>query len=590
VANFTQYEKFWEKPLDTPIMWFGLLFGMMCTGTLHEQWSPNEAAASFHRESTPDPRHLISRYREKTVQCLVLGGYTEPSQYTIETLLLYLHAEYVRREDAQMGNWVLLGIIIRLAFRMSYHTDGSQLPQISPFQAEMRRRIWTVLFMLDVVTSAQVGLPRMIKDSQCNSAEPRNLMDKDLDESITELPDARPDTVQTSVQFSVTKSRVAHVFGMVSDLTSTPTCSYEQVMVLDKVLRDTYNAIPKWLMMRPTAQSAMDSLELITRRIYVAILFHKARCVLHRKYMLQRTEGNWMYSRTTCIEAALRILEIQQDVNREMEVGGRLYRDRWKISSILKHDFLLATKLLCLMLDQSLSAESYSKASESPPDIETKENVSKVLNESYIIWLHWSNSSKEARKAVEAMRTVLDKAQRLSTRSSIDVKGMPDNAAINCDESFLRRPKPINFFPPSRRLRGPMVLPPPTDDASWEDGVKAALEPNKEPGNLVRQIVSGKSFHWTDFVRVLVRWGIRFQIGEISWGCRMTLNKDSHSSFLVPRRNDPCLVSTLHLRKILLASVQSNQLMPLHGEGNLRFKSVVHNHCKEIRNLAGAAR
>ena len=161
-------------------MWIGLLFAMMSVATLYEQFSPNEAAAPFHQQSTPDPRHIISSYREKTVQCLILGNYTKCSPYTIETLMFYLHGEYVRSEDTQVGCWVLLGIIIRLAFRMGYHIDGSHFPHMSVFNAEMRRRTWLAIYALDAFTSAQVGMPRMLRDSEYDATKPRSLLDDDL--------------------------------------------------------------------------------------------------------------------------------------------------------------------------------------------------------------------------------------------------------------------------------------------------------------------------------------------------------------------------------------------------------------------------
>lgn len=447
-------------------MWIGLLFAMMCVATQYEQFSPNESAAVFHEQSTPDPRHLISAYREKTIQCLVLGNYIKAPAYTVETLLLHLHSEYVRREDTQTGSWILLGMIVRLALRSGYHIDGSHFPHISLFQAEMRRRIWMVISILDVFTSAQIGLPRMIKDSQCDSGAPRNLLDEDLDENMTELRIARPDTAQTAVLYFEAKNRIIRIFGMVFDLTSSAApCSYEEIMALDKVLHDTYNTIPQWLTMIPIAQSDMDNPEQIMRRIYIVLVFLKSRCILHRKHMLQgRTNASFSYSRMTCIEAAVQILEIQRELDQEMQIGGRLYQDRWKVGSIVKHEFLLATTILCLDLDHGMGSGARSHGSE-------REKVFKVLNDSYFIWLRSSESSTEAQKAIEVLRIVLEKAQ--SSRN------MESSAPGGYDESILQRPKPINFMPSARHLRGPMVLPP-RDEARLDHGdLTAALETNE---------------------------------------------------------------------------------------------------------------
>jgi hypothetical protein len=51
------------------------------------------------------------------VQCLVTSDYTRSVENTIETLVLYVHGEYSMRYDAEVGLWVIAGIIVRLAMR-----------------------------------------------------------------------------------------------------------------------------------------------------------------------------------------------------------------------------------------------------------------------------------------------------------------------------------------------------------------------------------------------------------------------------------------------------------------------------------------
>lgn len=60
---------------------------------------------------------LASEYRLRTVQCLVTSDYTKSVDNTIETLALYVHGEYASRWDAEVGLWVVIGMIVRLAMR-----------------------------------------------------------------------------------------------------------------------------------------------------------------------------------------------------------------------------------------------------------------------------------------------------------------------------------------------------------------------------------------------------------------------------------------------------------------------------------------
>jgi hypothetical protein len=298
LTDSIQYERFWQRPLDVPFMWLGLLFSIICSGTMYQQLSPTGAVPLLHQQSPSDQKYLIRDYREKIVQCLVLGNYMRSIPYTIETLLIYLHIELSGGNGTTMGCWIILGIILRLSLRMGYHREPSKFPRITPFQAEMRRRVWLFLNSLDVFVSVQMGLPRMIRQSQCDTAEPRNLLDEDLSINMLELPPSRPDTSETVPLYFKAKGRIIYVFGMICDLTTSMKLEpYVEFMRLDKMLDDAYRSIPHWLHVRPMSKSIMDGPKLILDRLFVALLFHYSKCVLHRIYMLPaRTDRRYMYS------------------------------------------------------------------------------------------------------------------------------------------------------------------------------------------------------------------------------------------------------------------------------------------------------
>ena len=395
-------------------MWIGLLFGIMCSAILYQNLSPNKSDPPLYPQSASDPMRLAQIYRAKTIQCIVLRKYNQPVPYTIETFLLYLHALSLSNSDTQTQIWILLGTLVRIAQRMGYHRDASRYPHISPFQAEMRRRVWAVITQLEVVTSIRCGLPRMLRDIQCDAAEPRNLLDEDFDENMVDLPPARPDTSFTAVQYLLAKNKVTVAFGLINDLeTSTQPCPYSEVMRLDRILHEAYDSLPHWLLMRSMSQSIMDNPDAIMRRIYIALLYQKARCVLHRKYLLPaRTDSSYTYSRTACLEAALQILQYQQIVDQEVQPGGRLHQDRWKISSVVKIDALLAITILCLDLDHDI----LEKSSLESPDTSAMKVVVQALTDSRQIWLRSNTSSKEAQKAGQMLDAVLGKAQEMATR------------------------------------------------------------------------------------------------------------------------------------------------------------------------------
>jgi hypothetical protein len=124
------------------------------------------------------------------------------------------------------------------------------------------------------------------------------------------------------------------------------------------------------------------------------------------------------------MDNALQLLEQQNVLDQERQVGGRFYQDRWKVSAVMQTDFLLATTILCVDLDQVQSISGESLAEET----ETRQRVVSALNSSYLIWLQSSSSSREAQKAAEASKIVLGKAEMLNTRIS---PGSPQQGAAS---------------------------------------------------------------------------------------------------------------------------------------------------------------
>ncbi|KAB5575544.1 fungal-specific transcription factor domain-containing protein [Coniochaeta sp. 2T2.1] len=83
------------------------------------------------------------------------------------------------------ASWILNGTAIRMAQKMGLHCDGETLG-LSPFECEMRRRLWWQIVMLDAKYAMMTGLKNSSLPTGWNTKEPKNLDDKDMDVSDTE--------------------------------------------------------------------------------------------------------------------------------------------------------------------------------------------------------------------------------------------------------------------------------------------------------------------------------------------------------------------------------------------------------------------
>jgi hypothetical protein len=323
-----------------------------------------------------------------------------------------------------MDNWVLLGLVMRLALRAGYQRDASNFPEFSIFDGEMRRRVWATLVQFDALASSQVGLPSMVKESQCDTAEPLNLLDDDLEESLTTLPTPRHET-QTPIQYLLAKNKIAKIYSKISDLAGAiKPPAYPEVMRLDKILNNIYLSNPGAFQMLPMVKLLIDTPDIIMRRIDITILYQRAKCILHHKFLLAgRTDSQYAYSRSTSIEAALQILECHWILNHETHAGGKLYVERWKVSSVDKSSFYLAATLLCLVLDDDSTTPDQENAVENS---DLRQRILQTLYISYQIWVQESSASKEAQRVVKALKIVLEKTQNMRLRESAGDSMMAD--------------------------------------------------------------------------------------------------------------------------------------------------------------------
>ncbi|KAL1864834.1 hypothetical protein VTK73DRAFT_5614 [Phialemonium thermophilum] len=111
--------------------------------------------------------------------------------HTLQTEVLLLHAQKTiapRHQDA----WTQLGLVVRMAMSMGLHRDPSEFPQLTPFQAETRRRLWYTIMDMDLHLSLAASLPCATREGEYTCRPPRNVNDEDLYPEMKELPPSKP--------------------------------------------------------------------------------------------------------------------------------------------------------------------------------------------------------------------------------------------------------------------------------------------------------------------------------------------------------------------------------------------------------------
>ena len=295
-------------------------------------------------------------------------------------------------------------------------------PHLTFFQGEMRRRLWSFIRQVDVLFSFAVGLPSMIRSSDTDTEIPMNLKDEDFDEDTQIVPMSRPNTEFTVVSYLIAKSDLAFVFGRIAETTSgVQPASYEEIMKLDNEIRDAYLTLSPHLHMKPIEESQFDPASLLTMRMNISLLYNKALCVLHRRFLARSRESSrYSHSRQTCIDTSMTLLRNQSILHAESQPGKRMCRSQYQISSIMTHDFILAAFLIALDLFLSVSAEATGRSS---GDLELwghdrKEEMISALENARAIWNELKDRYLEAFKAFSISGVMLQKIQEIRAQTA----------------------------------------------------------------------------------------------------------------------------------------------------------------------------
>jgi hypothetical protein len=161
-------------------------------------------------------RSMLVRYTSATEAALSRAKFmSTTSLVVLQALVIHLYA--VRDIYEPRTVWTLTGVAVRIAQGIGLDRDGTVLG-LSPFDTEIRRRIWWQLKSHDFRTAELCGLAKFrdLATGAENTKWPANIDDKDLRPSMTSLEPATTGLTDASFvafKFEMTKfagSRIAN--------------------------------------------------------------------------------------------------------------------------------------------------------------------------------------------------------------------------------------------------------------------------------------------------------------------------------------------------------------------------------------------
>lgn len=178
----------------------------------------------------------------------------------------------VRRYDSPRFVWMMTGLVIRMAQSLGLQRDGTHFKHLTPFEIEMRRRLWHALCELDVRASEDQGTDFTIQHGSFDTKLPLNINDDDIDVDTKELPAEREGITDiTAGLYSMEVSNMSRKM-------MSPGVGYEEQ---NRLLGEMYAALDRRILRFPRESAPFGSLVHWTLTVVTRLMCGKLALFIH---------------------------------------------------------------------------------------------------------------------------------------------------------------------------------------------------------------------------------------------------------------------------------------------------------------------
>lgn len=330
---------------------------------------------------------------------------------TLQCEILQLCASRMINPQNQ-ESWTQLGRIVRMAMTMGLHRDPSEFAQkISPFWAELRRRIWYTILELDIQMSTQCNFPCSIRHGDFTCRPPRNINDEDMWPDMAELPEPKPIEQDTDCRIQVfaastmaARFKVADILNRIDSLRD-----YEPVLELGKELERAFDEV-RYILPHTQPVEMSEKRRQWMNRVILDMHCRRPLLALYRPFALSSPDAPQQIM-TGYLRSSMILLSYLD----EMDPASPDYAHAWHLNHlVLKQDILQAVFSVCYYIKHASPIASVSPRS-SPWSSSTRsdsiEDACVIASESSILL----SLPRLKRKVEEILESMVRRIREIGT-------------------------------------------------------------------------------------------------------------------------------------------------------------------------------
>ncbi|KAK7749680.1 hypothetical protein SLS53_000259 [Cytospora paraplurivora] len=184
---------------------------------------------------------LLEKYEYATRQALVNASWLKTTDLSVlQACVLFLIAMRGRVDPHTF--WILTGVAVRIAQRMGLHRDGESLG-LSPYDVELRRRLFWQLVPLDSYAGQISGTGISITPNSWDTKQPLNINDDQIYPGMVTRPEEQ--NRSSDMLFCRTRAELSNFYARtgVKAKQIGPTIDFRENAELDKLIDETEGII-----------------------------------------------------------------------------------------------------------------------------------------------------------------------------------------------------------------------------------------------------------------------------------------------------------------------------------------------------------